>query len=52
MPENLDRRFCFYCEHYYHVDPDDDSCRKHHSIVFWDTPACKDFSPEEVRYDD
>lgn len=39
----LSSKCCFYCKYYYHINPDDDGCKLHDKIVFYDTPACSDF---------
>ncbi len=31
---------CFYCEHYYHEDPDTDKCKVTGKEVYFDTPKC------------
>lgn len=41
---NLEKnKTCFYCEHFYHANPDDDKCRLSGKIVYVDTPKCSDF---------
>ena len=35
---------CFYCDHYYHADPDTDKCRVTRKEVYFDTPKCEHFS--------
>lgn len=34
---------CFYCEHYYHADPDTDKCKLTGEEICFDTPQCKNF---------
>ena len=36
---------CFYCEHFYHQDPDTDACRIDDHEVYVDTPKCEQFQP-------
>lgn len=40
LPKN---ETCFYCEHFYHADPDDDKCALFDKVVYVDTPCCFDF---------
>ncbi len=35
---------CFYCDHYYHADPDTDRCRLDEHEVYFDTPKCENFT--------
>ena len=40
---------CFFCVYYYHINPDDDGCKLHDKIIFYDTLCCDDFacSPDD-----
>lgn len=35
---------CFFCDHFYHFDPDTDRCALDEHEVYFDTPRCESFS--------
>lgn len=42
---------CFFCDNYYHADPDTDRCKMDQKEVYFDTPKCNNFFRQKEQMD-